>query len=80
MLKSNIESCDKEINSLKYEFHINLTELEIRNEEKKMSVRSAKVANKQHLEGVKKIAKLESECQRLRGLVWKKVPGPAALA
>ncbi|KAF5954085.1 hypothetical protein HYC85_006941 [Camellia sinensis] len=49
-------------------------------EEKNMCVRSAEVANKQHLEGVKKIAKLEAECQRLRGLVRKKLPGPAALA
>ncbi|KAF9611441.1 hypothetical protein IFM89_032411 [Coptis chinensis] len=55
-------------------------ELDIRNEEKNMSMRSAEVANKQHLEGVKKIAKLEAECQRLRGLVRKKLPGPAALA
>ncbi|KAM3304624.1 hypothetical protein P3S67_011490 [Capsicum chacoense] len=45
-----------------------------------MSVRSAEVANKQHLEGVKKIAKLEAECRRLRGLVRKKLPGPTALA
>ncbi|KAK4351893.1 hypothetical protein RND71_027411 [Anisodus tanguticus] len=80
MLKSNIESCEKGINSLKYELHIAAKELEIRNEEKNMSVRSAEVANKQHLEGVKKIAKLEAECQRLRGLVRKKLPGPAALA
>lgn len=80
LLKSNIESCQKEINSMKYELHIVTKELEIRNEEKNMSVRSADVANKQHLEGVKKIAKLEAECQRLRGLVRKKLPGPAALA
>ncbi|KAL3505382.1 hypothetical protein ACH5RR_035223 [Cinchona calisaya] len=80
LLKSNIESYQKEINSLKYEVHIVTKELEIRNEEKNMSVRSAEVANKQHLEGVKKIAKLEAECQRLRGLVRKKLPGPAALA
>nr|GMD98431.1 filament-like plant protein 4 [Ipomoea batatas] len=80
LLRSNIESCQKEINSLKYELHIAAKELEIRNEEKNMSVRSAEVANKQHLEGVKKIAKLEAECQRLRGLVRKKLPGPAALA
>ncbi|KAL2468369.1 Filament-like plant protein 4 [Forsythia ovata] len=78
--KSNIESCEKEINSLKYEHHIARKEAEIYNEEKNMSVRSAEVANKQHLEGVKKIAKLEAECQRLRGLVRKKLPGPAALA
>ena len=61
MLKSNIESCEREINSLKYELQINSKELEIRIEEKNMSVRSAEVANKQHLEGVKKVAKLEAE-------------------
>ncbi|KAJ8762213.1 hypothetical protein K2173_007369 [Erythroxylum novogranatense] len=80
LLKSNIESCEREINTLKYELHVVAKELEIRNEEKNMSVRSADAANKQHMEGVKKIAKLEAECQRLRGLVRKKLPGPAALA
>ncbi|KAJ7005833.1 hypothetical protein NC653_005229 [Populus alba x Populus x berolinensis] len=80
LLKSNIESCEREINSLKYELHVSSKELEIRNEEKNMIMRSAEAANKQHTEGVKKIAKLEAECQRLRGLVRKKLPGPAALA
>ncbi|KAJ6731037.1 FILAMENT-LIKE PLANT PROTEIN 4 [Salix viminalis] len=80
LLKSNIESCEREINSLKYEFHVVSKELEIRNEEKNMIMRTAEAANKQHTEGVKKIAKLEAECQRLRGLVRKKLPGPAALA
>ncbi|KAG6776556.1 hypothetical protein POTOM_020074 [Populus tomentosa] len=80
LLKSNIESCEREINSHKYELHVISKELEIRNEEKNMSIRSAEAANKQHMEGVKKVAKLESECQRLRGLVRKKLPGPAALA
>ncbi|XVF63719.1 hypothetical protein PTKIN_Ptkin09bG0108700 [Pterospermum kingtungense] len=80
LLKGNIESCEREINSLKYELHVVSKELEIRNEEKNMSVRSAEAANKQLMEGVKKITKLEAECQRLRGLVRKKLPGPAALA
>ncbi|KAH6796309.1 hypothetical protein C2S51_037295 [Perilla frutescens var. frutescens] len=80
LLKSEIESCEREVNSLKYELHMARKEVEIRNEEKNMSVRSAEAATKQHLEGVKKIAKLEAECQRLRGLVRKKLPGPAALA
>ncbi|WCJ35125.1 hypothetical protein M5689_016392 [Euphorbia peplus] len=80
LLKSNMDSCEREINSLKYELHMAAKELEIRNEEKNMSMRSAEVANKQYSEGVKKIAKLEAECQRLRGLVRKKLPGPAALA
>ncbi|GMJ14889.1 Trichome Cell Shape 1 [Hibiscus trionum] len=79
-LKGNIDSCEREINSLKYELHVVSKELDIRNEEKNMSMRSAEAANKQHMEGVKKIAKLEAECQRLRGLVRKKLPGPAALA
>ncbi|KAJ0247773.1 Filament-like plant protein 4 [Hirschfeldia incana] len=79
-LKNNIESCEREINTLKYETHVITKELEIRNEEKNMSMRSTEAANKQHLEGVKKIAKLEAECQRLRTLVRKKLPGPAALA
>ncbi|KZV39604.1 filament-like plant protein 6-like [Dorcoceras hygrometricum] len=80
ILKSDIESCEKEVNSLKYEVQIARKEVEIRNEEKNMSVQSAEVANRQQLEGVKKIAKLEAECQRLRGLVRKKLPGPAAVA
>ncbi|KAK8623295.1 hypothetical protein V6N13_118183 [Hibiscus sabdariffa] len=80
LLKGNIESCEREINSLKYELHVASKELEIRNEERNMSMRTAEAANKQHMEGVKKIAKLEAECQRLRGLVRKKLPGPAALA
>ncbi|KAL6506764.1 hypothetical protein OROHE_022596 [Orobanche hederae] len=80
LLKSSVESCEKEVNTLRYELNIARKEVEIRNEEKNMSMRSTEVANKQHLEGVKKIAKLEAECQRLRGLVRKKLPGPAALA
>jgi len=80
LLKGNIEACERENNSLKYELHVVSKELEIRNEEKNMSMRSAEAANKQQMEGVKKIAKLEAECQRLRGLVRKKLPGPAALA
>ncbi|CAL4921756.1 unnamed protein product [Urochloa decumbens] len=80
VLKSTIQSGEREINSLKYELHVVSKELEIRNEEKNMSVRSADVATKQHQEDVKKISKLEAECQRLRGLVRKKLPGPAALA
>ncbi|KAG8074251.1 hypothetical protein GUJ93_ZPchr0006g43222 [Zizania palustris] len=80
VLKSTIQSGEREINSLKYELHVFSKELEIRNEEKNMSVRSADVATKQHMEDIKKISKLEAECQRLRGLVRKKLPGPAALA
>ncbi|KAI4366324.1 hypothetical protein MLD38_022211 [Melastoma candidum] len=80
ILNGDIASYEKEITSLKYEARLISKELEIRNEEKNMSVKSAEAANKQHMEGVKKIAKLEAERQRLRGLVCKRLPGPAALA
>ncbi|KAG7540177.1 Filament-like plant protein [Arabidopsis thaliana x Arabidopsis arenosa] len=79
-LKTNLQLAEKEISSLKYDVHVASKEVEIRNEEKNMSLKSAEIANKQHLEGVKKIAKLEAECQRLRGLLRKKLPGPAAMA
>ncbi|PHT25210.1 hypothetical protein CQW23_35154 [Capsicum baccatum] len=55
-------------------------EEEIEMLKKIMSVRSAEVANKQHLEGVKKITKLVAERRRLSGLMWKKLLGPTALA
>ncbi|XP_047311545.1 filament-like plant protein 4 [Impatiens glandulifera] len=80
LLKQSIQSCEKENSSLKYELNVLSKELDIRNEENNMSIRSADAANKQRLEDVKKIAKLEAECQRLRGLIRKKLPGPAAMA
>jgi len=80
LLTKNVQSKEKEISSLKYELHVISKELDIRNEEKNMVMRSAEVANKQHTEDVKNIAKLENECQRLRGLLRKKLPGAAALA
>lgn len=80
LLKKNVQSYEKEVTSLKYELHVMSKELDIRNEEKSIIMRSADVANKQQLEDVKNIAKLEGECQRLRVLLRKKLPGPAALA
>ncbi|KAG0462108.1 hypothetical protein HPP92_020584 [Vanilla planifolia] len=80
MLKNDLYSCEKEISSIKYELNVISNELEIRNEEKNMCMKSAEAANKRHFEDVKRITKLEAECQRLRVLVRKKLPGPAALA
>ncbi|KAL3723749.1 hypothetical protein ACJRO7_035853 [Eucalyptus globulus] len=80
VLKRDIELYEKDMNSLKYELHMVSKELDIRNQEKNMNMKSAEALNQQHLEDVKKNSKLEAECQRLRGLVRKKLPGPAALA
>ncbi|KAI8542127.1 hypothetical protein RHMOL_Rhmol08G0115200 [Rhododendron molle] len=79
-LMIRLESTEKENTSLKYEVRVLEKELEIRSEEREFNRRTADVAHKQHLESAKKIAKLESECQRLRVLVRKRLPGPAALA
>ncbi|XP_043713400.1 filament-like plant protein 7 isoform X2 [Telopea speciosissima] len=79
-LTARLDSLEKENASLKYEVCMLEKELEIRNEERDFNRQSADALHKQHLESVKKIAKLEAECQRLRLLVRKRLPGPAALA
>ncbi|KAJ0040631.1 hypothetical protein Pint_28009 [Pistacia integerrima] len=79
-LITRFDSTEKANASLKYEVRVLEKELEIRNEEREFNHRTADASHKQHLENVKKIAKLESECQRLRLLVRKRLPGPAALA
>ncbi|XP_061363625.1 filament-like plant protein 7 [Gastrolobium bilobum] len=78
-LMIRLDSTEKDNASLKYEIRVLEKEFEIRNEEREFNRRTADASHKQHLESVKKIAKLESECQRLRVLVRKRLPGPAAL-
>ncbi|XP_057767089.1 filament-like plant protein 7 [Salvia miltiorrhiza] len=74
-----VDSSEKEKASLSYEFRVLEKELDIRNEETEFNRRTADIAQKQHQESMKKVAKLESECQRLRLLVRRRLPGPAAL-
>lgn len=79
-LVSSLESKEKENTSLRYEVRVLEKELELRNEEREFSRRTAEASHKLHLENVKKVAKLEAECQRLRMLVRKRLPGPAAMS
>ncbi|XP_019195411.1 PREDICTED: filament-like plant protein 7 isoform X2 [Ipomoea nil] len=79
-LMTRLDTLEKENASLKYEVRVIEKDLEIRNEEREFNRRTADASHKQHLESVKRIAKLESECQRLRLLVRKRLPGPAAMA
>ncbi|XP_042037766.1 filament-like plant protein 7 [Salvia splendens] len=74
------EANEKENASLKYEVHVLEKELDIRNEEREFNRRIADVAQKHQHESAIKIAKLESECQGLRLLIQKRLPGPATLA
>lgn len=80
ILQIRLSSLEEENAAVKYELRVLEKELEIRNEEREYNRKSADAANRQHLESMKKIAKLETECQRLRILVRKKLPGPAAVA
>ncbi|GJN26226.1 hypothetical protein PR202_gb14141 [Eleusine coracana subsp. coracana] len=79
-LAVKLESAERSNSSLRYEVCMLQKQLEIRSEERKFSLKSADAAHRQHLENVKKITKLESECQRLRSMVRKRLPGPAAIA
>ncbi|XP_076893934.1 filament-like plant protein 7 [Bidens hawaiensis] len=76
---SQLESTQRDNASLSYEVRVLEKQLEISNEERDFNRKTADVAHKQHLESVKRIAKLETEAQRLRVLVRKRLPGPAAL-
>lgn len=79
-LAVKLESAERSNSSHRYEVCMLQKQLEIRSEERKFSLKSADAAHKQHLENVRKITKLESECQRLRSMVRKRLPGPAAIA
>lgn len=75
-LLGRLDSIQKENVFLRYEFRVLEKELEIRNEDLEYSRRSAEASQKQNLDNVKKIKKLESECQRLRALTRKRHLGP----
>ncbi|KAL8168278.1 hypothetical protein V2J09_009777 [Rumex salicifolius] len=79
-LLAKADALDKHNASLTYEVRVLEKELTIRNEENAFNRRTADATHRQHIENVKKIAKLEAECQRLRVLVRKRLPGPAALS
>ena len=77
---ARLEFSQKQCTSLKYDVCMLREELEIRNKEREYDLRSIHAAQKQQQESVKKIAALEAECQRLRTMVQKRLPGPVALA
>lgn len=79
-LSVKLESAERSNSSLRYEVCMLQKQLEIRSEERKFNLKSADAAHKQYLENVKRITKLEAECQRLRSMLRKRLPGPAAIA
>ncbi|KAL2894168.1 Filament-like plant protein 7 [Bienertia sinuspersici] len=79
-LLERLEQLQKDNNSLLYDVRVLEKEVDNRNEEREFHRRSADASHKHHLENVKKIARLVSECQKLCVLVRRRMPGPAALA
>ncbi|GAB4838710.1 hypothetical protein Ancab_028253 [Ancistrocladus abbreviatus] len=77
-LMARLDSAEKENTFLKYECYVLEKELEIQNEERESSRRSAGALQKQYLDSVKEITRLEAECQQLHTLVRKKLQGSAA--
>ncbi|GER56610.1 hypothetical protein STAS_34335 [Striga asiatica] len=65
-LMTRLDSTEKENAFLRYEFRALESELEARNEEIEYVRRSAEARVKQNSENIKKVKKLEAECQRLR--------------
>ncbi|XVE60324.1 hypothetical protein DITRI_Ditri05aG0119800 [Diplodiscus trichospermus] len=66
-----IEALEKDNSALKLELSSLLEEMEIRTIEKDLSTQAAETASKQHLESIKKVGKLESECRRLKAMACK---------
>ncbi|OVA11470.1 Filament-like plant protein [Macleaya cordata] len=70
-LHPKLEAAEKENSTLKLELLARAEELEIKTLERDLSVQAAETASKQHLESIKKVAKLEADCRRLRAAARK---------
>lgn len=66
-----LQALEKENSTLKLELLSQSEELEIRTIERDLSTQAAETASKQHLESIKKVAKLEAECRRLKAMARK---------
>ncbi|CAA6667683.1 unnamed protein product [Spirodela intermedia] len=67
-----LDAVEKENEYLRSELLAQSEELNIRTLERELSTQAAETASKQHLESIKKVTKLESECLRLRAMACKK--------
>ncbi|KAK9950285.1 hypothetical protein M0R45_005783 [Rubus argutus] len=70
-LQLKLEATKKENSALNLSLRSRVKELEITTIERDLSTQAAEAASKQHLENLKKVAKLEAECRRLKALARK---------
>lgn len=73
-LRSKLEAAEKQNSALKLELLSRVKELELRIVERDLTTKAAETASKQHLESIKKLAKVEAECLRLKAVVRKASP------
>ncbi|KAJ6306992.1 hypothetical protein OIU78_022148 [Salix suchowensis] len=70
-LCQKLEYLEQENASLKLELLSQSEELGVRAIERDLSTQAAETASKQHLESIKKVARLETECRRLKAMACK---------
>ncbi|KAJ6920045.1 filament-like plant protein [Populus alba x Populus x berolinensis] len=70
-LCQKLEYLEQENATLKLELLSQSEDLEARTVERDLSTQAAEKASKQHLESIKKVARLEAECQRLKAMACK---------
>lgn len=66
--RSKLEQFEKENSVLKLELVAQAKDLQMLILERDLSIQAAETASKQHLESIKKINKIESECRRLQSM------------
>ncbi|CAL0307863.1 unnamed protein product [Lupinus luteus] len=67
-ISRKVEYLEKENMALRQELLAKSEELEIMTIERDLCTQSAETASKQHLENIKKVAKLEAECRKLKSI------------
>ncbi|KAL0396051.1 UNVERIFIED_CONTAM: Filament-like plant protein [Sesamum calycinum] len=70
-IRSKLDAAEKENSILKLKLLSKAEELELRTSERDLSIQAAETASKQHLDSIKRVAKLEAECRRLKALARK---------
>ncbi|XP_022750869.1 filament-like plant protein isoform X2 [Durio zibethinus] len=73
-LHLNLKAFEKENSALKLKLLSQAEELELRIIERDLSNQAAETVSKQHLDSIKKLAKLEAECRRLKAIARKASP------
>ncbi|KAL9254264.1 Filament-like plant protein 3-like protein [Drosera capensis] len=73
-LRPKLDAAEKENEALRHELVLMRQQLELRTVERDLSTQTAEAASKQHLESIKRVAKLEAELRRMKNAARKSYP------